>query len=303
MHRLPQCNIDYQGCLDCEKKAGWTAVFINFCLALFKIIVGILSGSKAVLADALYSVKDFLTSLVVVVGMKVSGKPPDEKHPYGHGKIEYVAIFLISLFIIIGTIFVFIHSVKYVWFAYQGNIHPPKFIAFWAALISMAANYKLSTYLYCVGSRTKSPVMLANAEHNHSDAISSALVAGAIAGTQLGYHFLDPLAAVLEILDLMRLSVVMLNESLQGIMDSAVSDQEIVEIKKTAALVPGVIKISSVLARKVGHGIWVDMVIRVEHDLPLDHGHKIGRQLEDTLRKHYGTIEGINLSIKPDIIA
>ncbi len=278
-------------------------MFINFCLALFKIIVGILSGSKAVLADALYSVKDFLTSLVVVVGMKVSGKPPDERHPYGHGKIEFVAIFLISLFIIVGTSFLFVHSVKDVWLAYHGNMHPPKFIAFWAALISMAANYKLSTYLHCVGNKVKSPAMLANAKHNHSDAVSSALVAGAIAGTRLGYLFLDPLAALIETVDLMRLCVVMMNDSLQGMMDSAVSHQEIEQIKKTAALVPGIKKISSVLARKVGQGIWVDMVIRVKHDLPLDQGHKIGRQLEDTLRKHYGMIEGINLSIKPNIIS
>jgi cation diffusion facilitator family transporter len=303
MHKLPHDNIICRDCYSCEKKAGWVAVFTNFILALFKLIVGILSGSKAVMADSIYSIKDFLTSLIVLVGIRISGKPADENHPYGHGKIEFVAIFLISVLIIIGTIFLFIHSVKDLWLAYNGaNIHPPKFIAFWAAVISIVANYKLSTYLNCVGNFIKSPSMLANAKHNHSDAISSTFVAGAILGTRFGLYFLDPLVAVIETIDLIRLSVITLNDALKGMMDSTVSRPVIQEIEKTAALVPGVRKISSILARKVGQGIWVEMVVKIEHSKTLDEGHRIGRHLENTLIKKHKIIEGINLSIEPNII-
>ncbi|MBF0465223.1 MAG: magnetosome biogenesis CDF transporter MamM [Nitrospirae bacterium] len=299
MHELPQDNlISYKQCRSCEKRAGWIAVMGNFSLAVFKLIVGLMSGSKAVLADSLYSFKDFLTSMVVLIGVKISGKPADEEHQYGHGKIEFVAIFLISLLIILGTIFLFIHSVKDVWMAYKGTASPPGFIAFWAALISVIANWKLSSYLYCVGQRRKSPAMLANAKHNHSDAISSMFVAAAILLSKYGLVFADPVVAVIETIDLIRLSSVMLNDSLKGIMDSSISPVILKQIESTALLVPGVKKVSSLNARKVGQGIWVNITIKIDPTYTLEKGHLIGRHVEATILKRIGNIAGINLGLE-----
>jgi cation diffusion facilitator family transporter len=301
MHELSQNIISYKECARCEKSAGLTAIFVNLLLAVFKLIVGVVSGSKAVIGDSFYSFKDFLTSVVVFVGGRVSGKPADENHPYGHGKIEFVAIFLISILIIIGTFFLFIHSVKDVWHAYTGGIKPPMFIAFWAAIISMAANYKLSEYLYCVGDRAKSLSILANARHNHSDAISSALVAVAILATRFGLYFADPLAAVIETIDLIRLCWVMMSDALKGIMDSSVDDGILRRVEWSASLVPGVRRISSVKARKVGQAIWLDVVIKVDKDQTLDKGCQIGGRTEHTIRKHVENIAGINLAVEPYI--
>ncbi|MBF0554238.1 MAG: magnetosome biogenesis CDF transporter MamM [Nitrospirae bacterium] len=299
MHKLSQDNLTYAQCYACERKASGIAVGSNLLLAVFKLIVGVISGSKAVIGDSLYSFKDFLTSLVVLVGVKISGKPADDDHHYGHGKIEFVAIFLISLLIIIGTLFLFIHSVKDVWGAFHGTVKPPKFIAFWAAIVSVIANYKLFSYLHCVGQRRGSPAMLANAKHNHSDAVSSAFVAGAIVLTRFGFFFADPLAAVIETLDLIRLSASMLNDSLKGIMDSSISPSVIRQMNHFAMLVPGVKRVASINARKVGQGIWVEIVIKVDHGKTLDHGYMIGRQVEETLMKRVDNIVGINLAIEP----
>ncbi|MBF0564614.1 MAG: magnetosome biogenesis CDF transporter MamM [Nitrospirae bacterium] len=291
--------IVYRQCAWCEKKAGWIAFTGNFFLAVFKLLVGLMSGSKAVIGDSLYSFKDCLTSLVVLIGVKISGKPADDEHQYGHGKIEFVAIFLISLLIILGTIFLFIHSVKDMWMAYKGTVAAPKFIAFWAALISVIANWKLSGYLYCVGSRRKSPAMLANAKHNHSDAISSMFVATAVLLSHYGLYFADPLVAVIETIDLIRLSSAMLNDSIKGIMDSSISPVVLKQIESTALLVPGVKKIASLNARKVGQGIWVNIVIKIDPTHTLDSGHTIGRHVEATILKRVGNIAGINLGLEP----
>ncbi|MBF0457192.1 MAG: magnetosome biogenesis CDF transporter MamM [Nitrospirae bacterium] len=299
MHKLSQDNLTYAQCSNCEKKASGIAVISNLLLAVFKLVVGIISGSKAVIGDSIYSFKDFLTSLVVLVGVKISGKPADDDHHYGHGKIEFVAIFLISLLIIIGTLFLFIHSVKDVWGAWHGMVNPPKFIAFWAAVVSIIANAKLSSYLHCVGERRGSPAMLANAKHNHSDAVSSACVAGAILLTRFGFYFADPLVAVIETLDLIRLSASMLNDSLKGIMDSSISPSIIRQITHFAGLVPGVLRVSSINARKVGQGIWVEIVIKVDHSQTLDNGYLIGRYVEETLMKRVDGIVGINLAVEP----
>ncbi|MBF0541085.1 MAG: magnetosome biogenesis CDF transporter MamM [Nitrospirae bacterium] len=301
MHRLPHVDLSYKECGKCINSASWIAVFSNLVLFVFKAIIGYISGSRAILSDSLYSFKDFMMSAVVLVGVKISGKPADEDHPYGHGKIEFVAIFLISIFIIIGTLFLLVHSIKDVWYVYKGtDIAAPKFIAFWAALISVVANYKLSTYLHCVGSKIKSPAMLANSKHNHSDAESSALVAAAIFGTRLGFHFLDPLAAVIETLDLIRLSVHMINDSLKGMLDSSISKVSLNQIQEIAMLVPGVRKISKLVARKVGSGIWVDIVIRVDQHQTLEEGHIISNQVRETIMKKIANITGINLTIEPN---
>lgn len=299
MHELPRNIIGYRECFSCEKKAVWIAVFSNLSLAVFKACIGVLSGSKAVLGDALYSFKDFLTSLVVLVGVRVSAKPADREHPYGHGKVEFLAVFLISLLIIIGTIFLFIHSVKDLYLAYHSNIRAPRFIAFWAAVISIVANYKLSNYLFCVSDRTGSPALRASAKHNHSDALSSVLVAGAIFGTRFGLVILDPIVAVIETIDLIRLSVNMLNDSVRGMMDASVSRPLIKEIESVVGFVPGVKRIPMVVGRRMGQDMLINIVIKVEQGLNLEEGHKISRQVEKTVLSKFKNIAGVNLVVEP----
>jgi len=289
--------------MSCEKKAGIIAVIANFALAVFKLIVGILSGSKAVIGDSLYSFKDFLTSLVVFVGINISGKPPDENHPYGHGKIEFVAIFLVSLLIMTGTFFLFIHSVKDVWMIFKGiDTEPPKFIAFWAAIISMVANYRLSEYLHCIGEKTKSPSLLASAKHNHSDSVSSAFVAAAVLLTTLGLHFVDPLVAVIETVDLIFLCFFMIKDSLRSLLDSSVEGKIIKKIEATTLIVPGVKRVVSVYTRKIGQQIWVEMIVKIDHRLTIEEGHKIGKQIELTLKKRMNNIGGVYVSVEPLVL-
>lgn len=300
MHKLPQDNITYIQCQGCERKAGWIAVVSNLALAIFKLIVGVLSGSKAVIGDALYSFKDFFTALVVLAGIRISGKPPDENHPYGHGKIEFVAIFLISLLIIVGTFFLFIHSVRDVWMVFRGEAQPhTAFIAFWAAVISVIANYKLSGYLNCVGQRMNSPAMLANAKHNHSDAISSFFVAVAVLLTSFGWSIVDPLTAVIETVDLIFLCFSMMKDAIRSLLDSSLDGNVIRQIESTAQLVPGVRRVTSLNARKVGQNIWVDMVIKIDPRQTLDTGYRISRQVEETLTKRMRNIGGVNIAVEP----
>jgi cation diffusion facilitator family transporter len=286
-------------CIACSKKVGWFAVYANLALALFKAFIGYISGSKAILADSLFSFKDFATSLVVVAGIKVSGKPADENHPYGHGKIEFVAMLIMSILLIVATTFLFIHSVRDVWNSFHGGTHVPKFIAFWAAIISVIANYKIASYLQCVGERLKSPAVLANAKHSHSDAISSALVAGGILGTRLGFFFLDPLVAAVETVDLMRLSVSMFKESLHGLFDASVDSEVLGRIEATARLVPGVRRVPRVTARQLGQSIWIDITIKVDHHLSHEEGHLIGLHVKESLHKLFNNVSGVHLNVEP----
>ena len=298
----PCGSTEYQECGACAKKVGWFAVYANLALTVFKAFIGYISGSRAILVDSLFSFKDFVTSLIVVAGIKVSNKEADESHPYGYGKIEFIAMLLMSIFLIIASGFLFIHSIKGVWESYHGHNAAPKFIAFWAALISVIANYKISTYLQCVGERLKSPAVLANAKHSHSDAISSILVAGGVLGARFGLLFLDPLVAIVETIDLMMLSIVMFKDSLNGLFDASLHIDTVARIESTARLVPGVRRVSKVAARQTGQSIWIDITIRVDHHASHQEGHLIGLHVKESLRRTLKNVSGVHLNIEPYMV-
>lgn len=290
----------FQECVTCEKKAGWSAVYANLALALFKAFIGYISGSKAILGDALFSFKDFVTALVVVIGIRVSEKPADDQHPYGHGKIEFVALFLISICLIATTIYLLGHSLTGIWDCFHGGGNAPKLIAFWAALISVVANYKLAQYLQCVGEKLKSLSMLASARHNHSDAVSSVMVALAVLGAHYGgLVFLDPLVALVETVCLIAMTVEMLNDSVKGLFDRSAPPVAVNRIESVARLVPGVRKVSRVNARQLGKGIWIDMTIKIDPTLSHENGYVIGQHVRESLMAAIDDVTNVNLTIEP----
>jgi cation diffusion facilitator family transporter len=290
----------YKNCDRCCKSSGWISLFANIGLAVMMAVIGLISGSKAVMGNALYSLKDALTSAVALIGMKISNQPPDKEHPYGHGKMEYLATFLITILISVGTIFIFIHSMKDIIAIAEGRtIHAPKFIAFWGAVICVAANYKLSKYLECTGEKLHSPAILNNAKHNHSDAISSAFVAGGILGTKMGFYFLDPLVAVIESLDLTRMVVVMFKDSINGLMDVSPNLDFIESVRKTTAIVPGVRGVPKVKARNLGRNVWVDLEIKVKKDMPLKEGSRIKDEVNELLFRRFKNLANIQIHLEP----
>jgi cation diffusion facilitator family transporter len=288
-----------QDCASCGKKAPLVVALLNLLLAIFLAFIGFVSGSKAILGNSLYAVKDFVTSLVVFIGIRVSETPADVGHPYGHGKIEYVAMLFIGVAILIAALFLFVHSVGDVWAGFDGQLQVLELIALWAGIISVIANYKLSKYLLCVGTKRNSPAILATAKHHHSDAISSLFVVGAIVGANLGLLFLDPLVAVLETLDLMRLSVMMLKDGLNGVLDSSVNVEIRPEIESIAQRVPGVRKVSNVGVRQLGQERWIDITIKVDHNKPAREGYLIGLHVKESIMKVIENIANVSVSIEP----
>ncbi|HIJ90554.1 MAG: cation diffusion facilitator family transporter [Desulfobulbaceae bacterium] len=298
---LSQCNSNgtLQECLACEKKAIWVAVYANFTLAIFKAFIGIVSGSMAMLGDALFSFKDFIASLVGVIGIRVSGKPADEQHPYGHGKVEFVALFLISMGLLLATLFLLFHSLKGIWHCSQGFGRAPKLVVFGAALISVVANYKLVQYLSCVGDRQKSHAIRANTRQNHSGALSSIMVAVAILGARLGYVFLDPLVALVEAVCLLFMGRDMFLSALKGLFDSAAPAATVERIESVARIVPGVRKVAKIVVRQQGQGLWIEMMIKIDPDLTHQEGYLIGLHVKESILATFGNKTTVNVSFEP----
>ena len=270
---------------------GWIGLMANLALSSLKLFVGVVAGSQALVVDALYSAKDVVTSLLILVGLKFSKQPLDRKHQFGHGKAEFLLSAAVSLLLMVVTgLLLFLAAGHLV----EGEHRPPHLIALWAALFSMVACWFLYRYTRCVATEINSSIVMTLAKHTHADGLSSGAVAIGIVGSHyLGMPWLDTVVALFETLHLLYLGGEVFWEAVQGLMDAAAPQEVQDTTRQQAAEVPGVRSVDQVRTRRVGQEIWVDLVVGVDPDHSVQEARQIARQVEATLSKaipHIGDV-------------
>lgn len=262
---------------------------------LLKGLVGISTNSRALLADALYSLKDLTTSFVILMGLEISMKPLDKEHPYGHGKIEFVASAVISFVFVMITAVFFWLSISGLMGAHSAPIH---WLAFSMACVSMFVGIFLDRYFSCVGKQTNSPIIMTLAKHTRADAFSSALVAAGIIGTRLGFYFMDSMVAVLETIHLIIVGLEIFNESFKGLMDSSIPKENIKNIREVSMKVEGVSGIGNIRSRQSGQMAYVDMEILLTPDMPVSMACGITKKVEYAVMEQVNNIGSVQVSFK-----
>lgn len=281
-HRTTEVHDQSQLCAACGERVGWIGVWVNLALAVFKIAVGVVSHSRALIADAFYSIKDMTTASAIIVGLKASQRPLDDKHPYGYGKIEFLSTAFIGLIIILGSIVLLIISLKgFV----AGSAQPPLLIAAGAALVSMIIKELMYRNALCAGRHLNSPAIMAHAHHSRADVISSGAVFIGVLGANLGLTFLDSLVAVIEIIHMTIISVEILQDGLKGLMDVSLEPDRLDEIREIVTDLPGVERITQVKAHRVGQKIWIHLEIQVHPERSIADGYNIAEQVRHSLLK------------------
>lgn len=282
----------YSKCISCASYIGWIGLGTNLVLMILKGFVGFVSGSQALVADAMYSAKDVITSLLVIVGLKVSGRPLDREHPYGHGKIEFILSMIISVVFLGVTALLLIHALQVLM---DGQEHAaPHIIALWTAIISILVNVMMYFYSRCVSIEVNSPMVRTLSRHHHADATSSVAVAlGIIGAHYLGMPWIDTAVAVFETAHLMYLGSDVFREAYKGLMDGSAPEGVKEEIRQQAVKVAGVNHVEELKSRLVGQDLWVDMTIRVDADLTVDEASDICEDVSDRLVRvvpHMGSV-------------
>ncbi len=283
----------YSKCVRCASLVGWLGLFTNLVLLVLKGFVGVISGSQALVADALYSAKDVINSLLVIVGLKISKRPLDREHPYGHGKIEFVLSMIISVIFLAVTAFLFVHALQIL---FNGDEHKaPHLIALWTALISVAVNVCMYFYSRCVSIEVNSPMVRTLSRHHYADATSSGLVAVGIIGAHyLNMPTIDTVVALLEFAHLMYLGTEVFRDSYKGLMDRNAPDELRDKIIQHVESVKGVEGIDDIRTRFVGQEISIDLAIQVDPDLSIDEADEIGEAVTDKLVQkitHLGAVQ------------
>lgn len=275
----------------------------NAALLTFKFIAGVMGNSSAMIADAVHSLSDFITDIVVVVFVGISAKPQDTSHDYGHGKFETIASFLIGLALVAAATGIVVTGALKLWAWWGGaELESPGWIALWAAVLSVVIKELLYQYTARRGRKLDSQVMIANAWHHRSDALSSVGAAVGIGlALWLGQHWavFDPLASVVVGLMLMRVAYKLLKTSIGELTESSLPAETEQEIEQIILSFGDVRQPHNLRTRRIGNRIAIEAHVRMDGRLPLETVHERATTIERKLKERFGNNTHVTLHMEP----
>lgn len=276
---------------------------VNVVLLVFKFVAGFLGGSAAMIADAVHSLSDFITDVIVLLFVRLSSKPEDSDHDYGHGKYETLATSLIGLALLCVGVMIMYNGVRSIVSAVMGNPLPqPGMIALTAALVSIALKEWAYRFTAKVGRECESQAVVANAWHHRSDALSSIGTAVGIGGAILlgaKWAVLDPIAAVVVSVFIIRTAWQLTKQSAGELLEQSLPAEMEREIETIVASEPMASEVHHLRTRRIGSHIAIEMHLRMPGDISLYESHLHATNIEQELRKRFGASTHIGLHVEP----
>lgn len=276
----------------------------NFLLMLFKFFAGVAGGSAAMIADAVHSLSDFLTDIVVVVFVRIAGKPCDKDHGYGHGKYETLATAFIGLLLLFVGAGIFWNGARAVAGYLGGEVLPrPGGVALVAAVLSVVVKEAVYRYTVIRGRRLGSPAVVANAWHHRSDALSSlgtALGIGGAVALGEGWRVLDPLAAIVVSFFIVKVSVSLFAPSIGELLEKSLPEEDEQYILDVIHDQPGVSDPHHLRTRRIGNYCAIEVHIRMNKDVTIGDAHRVTLDIERRLRDKFGPATLINTHVEPE---
>ena len=273
-------------------------------LLLFKFVAGIVGHSAAMVADAVHSLSDFVTDIIVLVFVHISGKPKDKSHDYGHAKYETLAMTIIGAALLAVAIGIeYSGLTQIILWAQGGNLAAPGMLALWAALLSIVLKEAVYHYSMAKARQLNSQAVEANAWHHRSDALSSIGTAIGIGGAIfLGQRWtvLDPIASIIVGMFILKVSVDLLRNGVGDLMEQSLPDAIENEILQLAASVPGVAEPHDLRTRRLGNHYAIELHIPMDGDITLREAHNKADEVEAILRQHYGPDTHIAVHVEPN---
>lgn len=276
---------------------------VNFILLVFKFVAGIVGHSAAMMADAIHSLSDFVTDIIVVLFVKVSSKPEDKDHHYGHGKYETLATAIIGLVLLVVGFGIFYNGASMIYAFFKGEQLPdPSLLALIAALVSILFKELVYQYTVYKGKNLNSQSVVANAWHHRSDALSSIGVALGIGGALVlgdNWRVLDPVAAVVVSIFIIRVSVQLVKPCIDELMEKSLSPEVENEIVEIALSCDSVKSPHHLRTRKIGNHIAIDIHVMLDGNMTLTEAHDIVSVLEKKYKERFGKNSYICVHFEP----
>lgn len=276
---------------------------VNVLLLIFKFVAGCVGNSAAMLADAVHSLSDFLTDLIVLVFVKISSKPQDKGHDYGHGKYETLATTLIGVMLFAVAVGIIVGGATKIAAWYNGEeLAPPGILALWAALASIVLKEVIYRYTVIRARQLNSQTVEANAWHHRSDALSSIGTAVGIGGAIfLGQRWviLDPIASIVVGAFIVKVAFALLKSGLGELMERSLPEEVEQKIIHIASSVEGVHEPHDLRTRRIGNRYAIELHIYMDGNITLTEAHDKATEVEQVLREHFGDETHIAVHVEP----
>ncbi len=280
------------------RRATLLGLFVNAFLILLKFFAGIFGGSQALIADAVHSISDLFTDVVVLLGIKIGRKPPDKEHHFGHARIETLASAIVGLALIGTAVYLGIDAALNI---HRHTEYHPTGIALIGAGVSIALKEALYRYTVLIGRRIKSQLIVANAWHHRSDALSSVAVLLGVAGTLINpsWHILDALAALIVSFFIIKVGFDILRKTLREFTDTAPPPEIIEKLLQLSRTVEGVMDAHDLRVRISGGFYQAEIHIVVDGQLTVVEGHRIAKTVERCLAGEMDELDRIIVHVDP----
>ena len=275
-------------------------VLVNTFLILFKFFAGVFGQSQALIADAVHSISDLFTDFVVLLGLRIGRKVPDERHHFGHARIETLASAIVGLTLIATALYL---GIKASWNIYHHTEYHPTWLALVGAGVSIALKESLYHYTIHIGRRIKSSAIVANAWHQRSDALSSVAVLLGVAGAHIkpSWHILDSLAALCVSFFIIKVGLEILWGAIREFTDTAPQPEILDKIKQCTLSVDRVIDMHDLRVRTSGGLHQMELHIVVDGGLTVTEGHRIAKAVESCLAEEVTDLDRIIVHVDPEM--
>ena len=271
-------------------------VIMNVFLSLIKLVAGFIGHSASMISDGVHSLSDVISSIGVFIGLKISQKPADYEHPYGHEKFEAVLSKVLAFILFMTGLSIGLAAIQTI---ISKNYVEPRIIALWAAILSIVVKEWMYHYTIRQAKKIESTALAADAWHHRSDALSSIGALIGIVGARLGYPILDPLAALVITIIILKVAIEIFVDATNQVIDKAASREAIDEIMKHIQSVDGVLAIDSLKTRIHSNRIYVDLEISIDPTLSLIEAHAIAEAVHYQLEQNIHKIKHCTVHVNP----
>ena len=275
------------------------SIVVNVLLSAIKFVVGVIANSGAMISDAIHSVSDVFSTIIVMIGANAAAKDPDQEHPYGHDRMECIAAIVLAIVLFITGIGVGITGVKKIFGGNYGDLAVPGALALVAAVISIVVKEGMFWYTRFYGKKVDSTALLADAWHHRSDALSSVGSFIGILGARLGFPICDPLASVVICLFIVKAAYNICNEALDKMVDKSCDDETERKMSDLIKSQEGVISLDLLMTRMFGSKLYVDVEIGADENTPLRDSHAIAENVHNAIEANFPKVKHCMVHVNP----
>ncbi len=271
----------------------------NLLLSAFKLMAGLLAHSGAMVSDAVHSASDVFSSIIVIIGVRVSSRESDKEHPYGHERFECVAAIILSVVLFITGLFIGIQAVQTIFGGNYASLVVPGILALVAAIVSILVKEAMYWYTKINAQKIDSSALMADAWHHRSDALSSVGALIGIGGARLGYPILDPIASGIICIFILKAAIDIFLDAIDKMVDHSCDASTEEAIRKCALEQEGVIQVDFLQTRVFGNRIYVDIEISADGNMSLYDSHNIAETVHDAIESTFAKVKHIMVHVNP----